>query len=229
MADQAPARDPEQTIGTVDTPASTMMGRYRVIDRLGAGGMGVVFRAQDEKLERVVAVKMLAPGILSEDARRHFRHEALALAKLNHSRIAAVYDAGEQEGSDYIVMELVQGESLAHKLRTGPMPLKEATAFVIQIAGALEEAHDQGIIHRDLKPANVMVTTKGNAKVLDFGIAKLLTPIDATNSIDGTNGLVGTPRYMAPEQAQGAKVDARTDLWSLGVLYYEALTGKVPF
>ncbi len=229
MSDQAPVPDPEQTLGTVDTPTSTMMGRYRVVDRLGAGGMGVVFRAQDEKLERVVAIKMLAPGVLSDEARRHFRHEALALARLNHSRIAAVYDAGEQEGSDYIVMELVSGESLAHKLRSGPMPLKDATALVIQIAEALEEAHEQGIIHRDLKPANVMVTTKGNAKVLDFGIAKLLAPVDATHSLDATNGLVGTPRYMAPEQAQGAKVDARTDLWSLGVLYYEALTGKVPF
>ena len=151
------------------------LGRYFIVEQLGAGGMGVVYRARDEKLERVVAIKMLAPGLLNgEEARRHFRREALALAKLNHPRIAAVYDVGEQDGADYIVMELVEGESLAAKLKTGALPVKEATAIALQVAEALEEAHEHGVIHRDLKPANVMITPKGSAKVLDFGLAKML-------------------------------------------------------
>jgi eukaryotic-like serine/threonine-protein kinase len=223
-----------------DTPAAgerhqlqpgTRLGRYLVLEPLGAGGMGVVYRARDEKLERVVAIKMLAPGLLSgEAARNHFRQEGLALARLNHPRIAAVYDVGEHDGADYIVMELVEGESLAATLRAGALPLKQATAIALQVAEALEEAHEHGVIHRDLKPANVMITPKGNAKVLDFGVAKMLA-LDpgATLSLAQTGTLVGTPLYMSPEQALGQKVDARTDLWSLGVLYYESLTGRPPF
>ncbi len=207
------------------------LGRYSIVEQLGAGGMGVVYRARDEKLERAVAIKMLAPGLLNgEEARRHFRREALALAKLNHPRIAAVYDVGEQDGLDYIVMELVEGESLATKLKKGARPVKEATAISLQVAEALEEAHEHGVIHRDLKPANVMITPKGNAKVLDFGLAKMLAVDgDATLSVAQTQGLMGTPLYMSPEQALGMSLDARTDLWSLGVVYYECLTGRKPF
>jgi eukaryotic-like serine/threonine-protein kinase len=207
------------------------LGRYSIVEPLGAGGMGVVYRARDEKLERTVAIKMLAPGVLTgEDARRHFRREALALAKLNHPRIAAVYDVGEQDGADFIVMELVAGESLAAKLRAGALPVKEATAIALQVAEALEEAHEQRVIHRDLKPANVMITPKGNAKVLDFGLAKMLAAgIDPTLSLTVRGGLLGTPLYMSPEQAQGMSLDARTDLWSLGVTYYESLAGTAPF
>lgn len=209
----------------------TRLGRYLILDALGSGGMGVVYRARDEKLERVVAIKMLAPGVLSgEQARRHFRREALALAKLNHPRIAAVYDVGEQDGADFIVMELVEGESLAVRLRAGALGIQEATAIALQVAEALEEAHAHGVIHRDLKPANVMITPKGNAKVLDFGVAKMLAlETDATISLAETGVLLGTPLYMSPEQALGRKVDARTDLWSLGVLYYESLAGRPPF
>jgi eukaryotic-like serine/threonine-protein kinase len=207
------------------------LGRYSIVEPLGAGGMGVVYRARDEKLERTVAIKMLAPGVLTgEDARRHFRREALALAKLNHPRIAAVYDVGEQDGADFIVMELVAGESLAARLRAGQLSVKEATAIALQVAEALEEAHEQGVIHRDLKPANVMITPKGNAKVLDFGLAKMLAGgSDATLSVADRGGLLGTPSYMSPEQAQGMSLDARTDLWSLGVTYYELLAGAAPF
>ena len=207
------------------------LGRYSIVEPLGAGGMGVVYRARDEKLERTVAIKMLAPGVLTgEDARRHFRREALALAKLNHPRIAAVYDVGEQDGADFIVMELVAGESLATRLRAGALPVKEATAIALQVAEALEEAHEQGVIHRDLKPANVMITPKGNAKVLDFGLAKMLAvSSDAKLSLTERGGLLGTPLYMSPEQAQGMSLDARTDLWSLGVTYYELLAGAAPF
>jgi Tol biopolymer transport system component/tRNA A-37 threonylcarbamoyl transferase component Bud32 len=209
----------------------TRLGRYAIVDQLGAGGMGVVYRARDEKLEREVAIKMVARGVLaSEEARRHFRKEALALAKLNHAHIAAVYDVGEQDGADFLVMELVQGQSLAAKLRAGRLPVSDATAIARQVAEALGEAHEHGVIHRDLKPANVMITPKGDAKVLDFGLAKLLASgADATMSVAETRGLLGTPVYMSPEQALGKGVDARTDLWSLGVLYYELLAGRPPF
>ncbi len=211
--------------------AGTKLGRYSIIEPLGAGGMGVVYRARDEKLERVVAIKLLAPGVFTGDeARRRFHKEALALAKLSHAHIAAVYDVGEQDGVDYIVMECVPGESLAAKIKAGPLTLKDATSTILQIAEALEEAHEQGVIHRDLKPANVMVTPKGQAKVLDFGLAKLLAVArDPTVSVTETRGLVGTPLYMSPEQAQEQNLDGRTDLWNLGVIYYELLTGRAPF
>jgi serine/threonine protein kinase len=207
------------------------LGRYTILEPLGAGGMGAVYRARDEKLERIVAIKILSPGVLTgEDSRRRFRKEALALAKLSHNHIAAVHDVGEQDGVDYIVMECVPGETLAAKLKAGPLTVKDATSIVMQVAEALEEAHERGVIHRDLKPANVMITPKGQAKVLDFGIAKLLSPAagDVTNSIE-TGMLLGTPYYMSPEQAQGITVDTRTDLWSLGVIYYESLSGRTPF
>lgn len=212
-------------------PSGTRLSRYTILEPLGSGGMGAVYRARDEKLERPVAIKVLTPGVFAgQDARRHFRREALALAKLNHPHIAAVYDADEQDGASYIVMELVDGESLAARLRPGPLPVKDATAIALEVAEALEEAHDSGIIHRDLKPGNVMITPKGRAKVLDFGLAKMLTTsADATKSLTDTSGIFGTPLYMSPEQAQGRTLDPRTDLWSLGVVYYHCLTGHPPF
>ena len=211
--------------------SGTMLGRYVIIEPLGSGGMGVVYRARDEKLERIVAIKTVAPGLLTgDDARRRFHKEALALAKLSSSHIAAVYDVGEQDGIDYIVMEFVPGESLLEKLSSGPLSVKDATSITLQIAEALEEAHEQGVIHRDLKPGNVMVTPKGQVKVLDFGLAKLfeVQGPDDTLSME-TRGVIGTLPYMSPEQVNGQKLDARTDLWSLGVVYYEALTECRPF
>jgi predicted Ser/Thr protein kinase/dienelactone hydrolase len=210
--------------------SGTQLGRYSIVELLGSGGMGVVYRARDEKLERTVAIKMLTVGVLNgESARRHFRREALALAKLNHPNIAAVYDVGEHDGLDFIVMELVQGESLADRLRRGPLSLIEATSIALEVAEALEEAHEQGVVHRDLKPANLIITPKGHAKVLDFGLAKLLERTDASQSLIETHGVLGTPQYMSPEQALGKTLDGRTDLWSLGALYYESLTGRAPF
>ncbi len=222
--------DPTQRTSQI-LAAGQQLGRYTVIEPIGSGGMGAVYRARDEKLERFVAIKILSPGLVTGDeARRRFRKEALALAKLSHPHIAAVYDVGEQDGVDYLVMECVAGQTLAATLKDGPLPIERATSIVLEIAGALEEAHEHGVIHRDLKPANVMITPRGHAKVLDFGIAKLLAPLapDATASLE-TGFLIGTPLYMSPEQAEGNPVDARTDLWSLGVIYFQSLTGRTPF
>jgi len=211
-------------------PGKRLLERYAITGRLGVGGMGVVYRARDEKLDRDIAIKMLQRGVLaSDEARARFRREARALAKLNHAHIAAVYDVIEHDGADCIVMELVAGESLAAKLRGGALPMREATTIALQVAEALEEAHEQGVIHRDLKPANVMITPKGQAKVLDFGLARLLGPVDVTQTMAETVGVMGTPLYMSPEQVIGQKADARSDLWSLGVTYYESLTGIAPF
>jgi eukaryotic-like serine/threonine-protein kinase len=206
------------------------IGPYEILAHIGAGGMGVVYRARDSRLEREVAIKILAPGLLANDAARNrFRKEALALARLNHANIAAVYDVGEQGGADYLVMECVPGLSLAEKLKSGFLREKEISSLGSQIAAALEEAHEQGIIHRDLKPANVMVTTKGQAKVLDFGLAKLLRPsadVATTQSLAETQALVGTLPYMSPEQLQGEPVDARTDIHALGLVLYEMSSGS---
>jgi eukaryotic-like serine/threonine-protein kinase len=211
----------------------TRLGPYEITTPLGAGGMGVVYRARDERLERDVAIKVLPSGLLTdESARRRFRKEALALARLSHPNIATVHDVGEQDGVDYVVMECVPGQSLSQKLRSGPLPPKDALALGVEIASALEEAHEQGVVHRDLKPGNIIVTPKGHAKVLDFGLAKLLEPGnagEATVSFAETRGPVGTLLYMSPEQANGKIVDHRTDLWSFGAVLYESLAGKAPF
>ncbi len=209
------------------------LGPYEIMTQIGAGGMGVVYRARDKRLQRDVAIKVFPPGVqIDEAARRRFRKEALALAKLNHPNIATVYDVGEQDGTDYLVMEYVAGQPLSERLKSGPLPASEALSLAEDVTEALEEAHGQGIVHRDLKPANIIVTAKGHAKVLDFGLAKLLAregAQDATASFGETVGPVGTPYYMSPEQAACGRVDDRTDLWSLGVVLYESLTGKRPF
>src|SRR5260370_20452085 len=209
------------------------LGPYQILAPLGAGGMGVVYRARDERLERDVAIKVLPPGLLTDEpARRRFRKEALALARLSHPNIAAVYDVGEHDGVDYLVMECVPGQSLAKKLKSGPLPAKEALSLGIQVASALEEAHEQGVVHRDLKQSNIMVTPNGQAKVLDFGLAMLLAPVDAgdvTLSFAETRGPVGTPHYMSPEQAEGKVVSGRSDLRSFGVVLYESLVRKAAF
>ena len=159
------------------------LGHYRILEKVGSGGMGVVYRARDEQLERDVALKVLPSGTLSNDAsRRHFRNEALALAKLNHPNIETVYEFDTQDGTDFLVMEYVPGKTLADHLIGGALPEKEVIALGMQIAAALAEAHEHGIVHRDLKPANIALTEKGQAKVLDFGLAKLLRPRDETTA-----------------------------------------------
>ena len=213
--------------------SGTKLGPYEIVAPLGAGGMGVVYRAHDQRLQRDVAIKVLTTGLLASDlARSRFHKEALALAKLSHPHIAVIYDVGEEAGVDYLVMECVPGESLADKLKLGALPETEVGSLGEQIAAALEEAHEHGVVHRDLKPSNVMVTPKGQVKVLDFGLAKLLAPEgtgESTQSQAETREAGGTPPYMAPEQLRGELIDARTDLWALGALLYEAATGQRPF
>ena len=209
------------------------LGHYQIIEKIGAGGMGEVYRAHDKRLDRDVASKVLPVGMLTdEDARRRFRKEALALSKLNHPNIATIYDFDTQDGIDFLVMEFVEGSSLAEKLKAGPLQEKETATLGVQVAEALEEAHERGIIHRDLKPGNILATPKGRIKVLDFGLAKLLCPsgdVDATQSVAETRAVSGTLPYMAPEQLQGDPTDARTDLYALGVVFYEMATGQRPF
>jgi len=209
------------------------LGPYTIVAPMGAGGMGVVYRARDTRLGREVAVKVIRAGLLAGDsARRRFRQEAMALARLNHPNIAAVYDVGSQDGFDYIVMELVRGQTLRERLEAGPLSTQEILSLASEIAAALEEAHEQGIVHRDLKPANIMVTAKSHAKILDFGLAKLFGPVhpeDVTQTSDDTRHVVGTLMYMSPEQAEGRSIDGRSDLWSLGVVLYELFARRPPF
>ena len=210
--------------------AGAKLGPYEILGPLGAGGMGVVYRAHDGRLERDVAIKVLSLGLLADDAaRKRFRKEALALAKLNHPNIAAVYDVGEEKGTDYLVMECVPGHSLAEEAGARPVAEKEAVALGAQIATALEEAHDRGIVHRDLKPGNIMVTPKRQVKVLDFGLARILRPVgepSATETFTQTQNQAGTLPYMAPEQLRGEPADARTDIHALGAVLFEVVTGK---
>jgi len=209
------------------------LSHYRIIEQIGAGGMGVVYRAHDDRLQRDVAVKVLPAGALADDAqRRRFHREALALSRLNHPGVATVHDFDREGGADFIVMELVTGETLAERLRSGGLPPGDVTDFGLQIAEALEAAHESGVLHRDLKPANIVITAKGRVKVLDFGLAKLVQAgVDtrATTLPTAGDAVAGTLAYMAPEQLLGEDVDAASDLFSLGVVLYELATGRLPW
>ena len=209
------------------------LGHYRIVEKIGAGGMGEVYRARDERLDRDVAVKVLPAGALADEgARKRFRKEALALSKLNHPNIATVYDFDSQEGVDFLAMEYVAGQTLSEKVAGGSLPEKEVASLGVQIAEALEEAHEHGIVHRDLKPGNIVVTPKGRVKVLDFGLAKLLYPAGAaavTASISESRAVAGTVPYMSPEQLQAEPADARSDIFSFGAVLYEMATGQRPF
>ena len=210
------------------------LGRYQIIEMIGQGGMGSVFRAQDERLDRNVAIKVLPPGtVADETARKRFRQEALALSKLNHPHIATIFDFDTQDDMDFLVMEYVAGQSLEAILKEGPLPESEVIQVAKQVLEALEEAHENGVIHRDLKPGNIVMTVKGKAKVLDFGLAKLLSKTSETMgpaaNLTQTGHTVGTVPYMAPEQLQGADADTRSDIYSVGVVLYEMATGRRPF
>lgn len=218
-------------VATALAPGSTL-GHYTIQHTLGAGGMGVVYEAVDQILHRTVAVKILAPGGIDEDTRLRFLREAQAASALNHPNIVTVYEVGQQNGTDFIVMERVSGQTMRQAIGRKAMPARTAVAYAIQMADALATAHEAGIVHRDLKPGNVMVTERGLVKLVDFGLAKLSKPAgDSTAEISLTlaGHAVGTVFYMSPEQAQGKNVDARSDVFSFGSVVYEMLTGARAF
>jgi len=216
------------------------LGHYRIVDKIGEGGMGEVYRAHDERLDRDVAIKVL-PEDLAEDPQllARFEREAKLLASLSHQNIATLYGLEEHEDRRFLVMELAEGETLAERIKRGPIPVDDALDYARQIAEGLESAHENGIIHRDLKPANVMVSSDGKVKVLDFGLAKAWHPDESdvdiiysrtlTGQMTGAGVLLGTAAYMSPEQARGKAVDKRADIWAFGGCLYEMLTGKPLF
>jgi serine/threonine protein kinase len=219
--------------------SGTRLGPYEILALLGAGGMGEVYEARDNKLERNVAIKVL-PETFAHDSERlaRFQREARMLAALNHPNIATIFGLEQSDRVHYLVMELVPGQTLAARLKAGPLGIEEALQIAVQIAEAMEAAHEKRVIHRDLKPANVKVTPEGRVKVLDFGLAKAFDvdaeqdlPSDPTRTSIGTadGKILGTPTYMSPEQARGKPVDKRTDIWAFGCLLYELLAGQRAF
>src|SRR5512135_138802 len=234
--------------------AGTKLGPYEIVGQLGAGGMGEVYRAKDTRLERSVAIKVLPQHLSSSpEVRQRFEREAKTISQLSHSHICALYDVGNQDGVEYLVMELLEGETLADRLGKGALPLEQTLRFGTEIADALDKAHRQGIVHRDLKPGNVMLTKSG-VKLLDFGLASR-RPLDAAGreltaaaqhpmaGIDQTSiptmvgdpaltqegTILGTLQYMAPEQLEGKEADARTDIFAFGAVLYEMACGRRAF
>ena len=220
--------------------AGDRLGRYEILGALGAGGMGEVYRAKDTELEREVALKVLLEAVAGNPERiARFEREARLLASLSHQNIATLHGIEEHEGQRYLVMELAEGETLAERVKKGPLPSDEALEIALQIAKGLHAAHEAGIVHRDLKPANVMLSSGGKVKVLDFGLGKawqteegdsdLTHSPTLTGQMTAGGVLLGTVAYMSPEQARGKKVDNRTDNWAFGCVLYEMLTGQRPF
>jgi len=226
-----PSRNPAPAVSREDVPAR--VGPYTVTGRLGQGGMGIVYSARDERLQRAVAVKTMSSLASDEAARKRFVREARAAASVNHPNVCQIYAIGEDADEPYIAMELLEGESLAERLRRGSMSVAEMLPFALGILSALEALHARGIVHRDLKPSNVFLTPHG-VKVLDFGLARQLDPdpsisVRSLDDLTRTGMVVGTPRYMAPEQITGETVDARTDLFAGGAIFFEMLAGRPAF
>jgi TolB-like protein/Tfp pilus assembly protein PilF/predicted Ser/Thr protein kinase len=214
------------TISVVQKMIGQTISHYKILEKLGEGGMGVVYKAEDTKLKRIVALKFLSPFALGSAAEKaRFVHEAQAAAALNHPNICTIYEIDEAEGQAFIAMEFVDGQSLKEKVASGMLQVANVIDIAIQIAEGLQAAHEKGITHRDIKPANVMITTKGQAKITDFGLAKLT----GRSRVTREGMTVGTIAYMSPEQGRGEEVDQRADIWSLGVVLYEMVTGQLPF
>ena len=219
----------------------TYLGPYKIVEPIGAGGMGEVYKATDSRLDRTVAIKVL-PSHLSDNAelKERFEREARAVSSLNHPHICTLYDVGHQDGVDFLVMEYLEGETLADRLKKGPLDLEEALRYAIQIADALYQAHRHGVVHRYLKPGNIMLTATG-AKLLDFGLATRLRQgfgeagadqsslLTEQRPLTEQGTILGTFQYMAPEQLEGQDADARTDVFSFGSTLYEMLTGQKAF
>src|SRR5438309_3535411 len=218
--------------------SGTKIGPYEVLAPLGAGGMGEVYRARDTRLGRDVAIKILPKEMSADPIRKQrFDREAKTISSLNHPHICVLHDVGSQDGVDYLVMECMEGETLEKRLEKGPLVLEQVLKYGAQIADALDKAHRGGVIHRDLKPGNIMLTPTG-AKLLDFGLAKPATPLPITATVTATASaspvteqgtIVGTFQYMSPEQVEGKELDGRSDIFSLGAVLYETLTGKRAF
>ncbi len=221
----------------------TRLGPYEITGQIGAGGMGEVYRATDTNLKRTVAIKVLPEAVATDGERlARFQREAEVLARLNHPNIASIYGLEKSDGTAALLMELVEGPTLADHIAQGPIPVDDALPIAKQIAEAVEAAHEQGIVHRDLKPANVKVRPDGVVKVLDFGLAKALEPVsagrtDATTSPTITSPammtrigvMLGTAAYMSPEQAKGHAADKRSDIWAFGCVLFEMVTGRRAF
>ena len=218
--------------------AGTRLGPYEILGPIGEGGMGVVYRARDPRLDRQVAIKLLPPEMAADQhARERLRQEAMAAAALDHPYICKIFEIGEHDGALFLVMEYIAGETLHRRMCNGRMPLPEALRVAGEIAEALQEAHAGGILHRDLKPANIMLTQQGHVKVMDFGLAKRIMDLpaadDATVEIQAQltmpGTILGTPDYMSPEQVKGLALDVRSDLFSFGVILAEMAGGRHPF
>src|ERR1700686_4322939 len=220
--------------------AGTRFGPYEILSAIGAGGMGEVYKARDTRLNRIVAIKVLPTHLADRsELRERFEREAKTIASLNHPHICTLFDIGQQDGIDYLVMEYLEGETLAQRLLKGSLPLEQVLQFSIEISDALDKAHRKGVTHRDLKPGNIMLTKSGT-KLLDFGLAKLKQEVAPANvqlselptesdPLTAKGTIVGTLQYMAPEQLEGKEVDARTDIFAFGAVGYEMATGKRAF
>ena len=225
----AAASGPRFEPPSIDT-VTTLFPQLEILELLGTGGMGAVYKARQPGLDRVVALKLLLPDIGSDPAfTQRFAREAQALARLNHPHIVGVYEFGQAGDTSFIVMEHVDGTNLRHTLETGALKPKHALVLVPQICEALQYAHDKGVVHRDIKPENILLATDGSVKIADFGLSRILGNENQPTMLTGTHQIMGTPRYMAPEQLEGARsVDHRADIYSLGVVFYEMLTGELP-